>query len=103
MPGIEIETCDSLPPGDDLDGLLAQYYDLIVQRMRHMGFEIDPAAPQSALAEFRANADAYLPPNGCLVVARDADGRLVGCGMLKRLDRETGELKRVFVVDAARG
>jgi len=68
-----------------------------------MGFEIDLAAPQSALAEFWANSSDYLPPNGCLVVARDDAGRIVGCGMLKRLDQDTGELKRVFVTDLARG
>ncbi len=27
----------------------------------------------------------------------------MGCGMMKRLDDETGELKRVFVTEAARG
>lgn len=103
MKSFQIERCDSLPPRDDLNGILTQYYDLIVVRMRAMGFEIGPEAPRSALAEFWANPEDYLPPNGCLVLARDNAGGVIGCGMLKRLDPETGELKRVFVTEAARG
>lgn len=43
-----------------------------------------------------------LPPHGHFVVARLA-GRPVGCGALKRLDGETGEIKRVWTAEAARG
>jgi len=103
MKNIEIELCDNLPPKDELNGILAQYYELIVQRMRSMGFDIDLAAPQSALAEFWDNSGDYLPPKGCLVVARKSTGEIVGCGMMKRVDQFTGELKRVFVTENARG
>lgn len=103
MGKIDIELCKTLPPRDALDGLLSQYYDLIVVRMRAIGLELDPAAPKSALAEFWENSQDYLPPNGCLVVARAGSGDFVGCGMLKRLDQDTGELKRVFVTQSARG
>lgn len=103
MKGIEIEVCRSLPPRDELNGILSQYYEIIVRRMRDMGFDIDLSAPRSALAEFWANSHDYLPPNGCLVIARSDAGEIVGCGMMKRLDRDTGELKRVFVTEKARG
>ncbi|UWQ89423.1 GNAT family N-acetyltransferase [Rhodobacteraceae bacterium M382] len=103
MTDIQIEICDRMPPKEALNGLLAQYYGLIVQRMRSIGEEIDPNTPKSALAEFWENADDYLPPRGCLVLARDDQGTLIGCGMLKCLDAETGELKRLFVTEAARG
>lgn len=103
MQNIEIVLCDSLPPKNELNSILTQYYELIVKRMRDMGFEIDLAARKSALAEFWANANDYLPPNGCLVVARNDAGHIVGCGMMKRLDQDTGELKRVFVAELARG
>lgn len=103
MENIEIELCKSLPSRDELNGILSQYYELIVQRMRGMGFDIDLAAPQSALAEFWANSGDYLPPKGCLVIARKDTGEIVGCGMMKRLDQHTGELKRVFVTERARG
>jgi len=103
MSTIALTSCESLPPKNELDAILGQYYDLIMLRMNEIGLELDPAAPKSALAEFWAHADDYLPPNGCFIVARDAKGRMVGCGMLKRLDAQTGELKRVFVAESARG
>ncbi|WP_298848245.1 GNAT family N-acetyltransferase [uncultured Ruegeria sp.] len=92
-----------MPPISELNVILEQYYALIAQRMQDMGFELDSAAPQSALAEFWANTDSYMPPNGCLIVARQRDGEMVGCGMMKRFDQQTGELKRVFVTEKARG
>lgn len=103
MQNIKIETCEQLPAKDELNNILSQYYELVVQRMRAMGFDIDPAAPQSALAEFWENSDDYLPPKGCLVVARTQGGEIVGCGMMKCLGPDTGELKRVFVTEEARG
>ena len=103
MKRIEIEHCRTLPPKDQLKGILAQYYALIVDRMRGMGFEIPLEAPQSALAEFWENAEDYLPPEGCLLIAKDEAGTIVGCGMMKRLEDDTGELKRVFVTESARG
>ena len=99
----KIELCTTLPPGDDLDRILSRFYELAVRRMRDIGIEMDPAAPESALAEFRAHPDDYLPPKGCLAVARDDTGAIVGCGMMKSLDRHTGELKRDFVTESARG
>lgn len=103
MPDIQIEICSQMPPKEALNDLLGQYYALIIERMHAMGEEIDPDAPRSAMAEFWAKSDDYLPPNGCLVVAWNADGVMVGCGMLKCLDATTGELKRLFVTQAARG
>jgi DNA-binding MarR family transcriptional regulator/predicted GNAT family N-acyltransferase len=43
-----------------------------------------------------------LPPSGAFVVAR-LDGEAVGCGGLKTLDAETGEIKRVWTAASARG
>lgn len=103
MAAFNIEVCTSLPSKEELNGILAQYYALIVQRMQEMGFDLDPAAPQSALAEFWAHSGDYLPPQGCLVLARNPSGHIIGCGMMKRFDAQTGELKRVFVTEAARG
>jgi ribosomal protein S18 acetylase RimI-like enzyme len=43
-----------------------------------------------------------LPPAGCFIVAR-LDGEPVGCGGLKTLDAQTGEIKRVWTARSARG
>lgn len=101
--GIDIATCDRLPPKAQLDEILAEYYHTVVTRLRAAGVPVEPSVPQSALEEFWAYRDDYLPPNGCMVIARDAAGEVVDCGMMKRFDAETRELKRLFVRETARG
>jgi N-acetylglutamate synthase-like GNAT family acetyltransferase len=43
-----------------------------------------------------------VPPHGYLVLAR-LDGEAVGCGALKRLSDDVGEIKRVWCGSAVRG
>jgi len=61
---------------------------------RYPGFDPDlgPSADPSELG----------PPGGAWVVAY-LDGRPVGCGGLKGVDGETGEIRRVFLDSRARG
>jgi DNA-binding MarR family transcriptional regulator/GNAT superfamily N-acetyltransferase len=42
------------------------------------------------------------PPNGFFVLAR-IDGRAVGCGGLRRIDKRVGEIKRMWTAPEARG
>ena len=56
----------------------------------------DPANDLSAPAEDLA------PPAGLFVVAR-LRGEPIGCGALKRIDANTGEIKRVWTAPTARG
>ena len=49
-----------------------------------------------------ARVDDMIPPTGLFVIAR-LDGDAVGCGGLKRVDKATGEIKRVWTAPAARG
>jgi GNAT superfamily N-acetyltransferase len=72
---------------------LAQYFSELARRFE-AGF--DPARSISA------NADELTPPTGVFVVAR-LGGRPVGCGALKRKDRRTGEIKRMWVSSDTRG
>jgi GNAT superfamily N-acetyltransferase len=46
--------------------------------------------------------DQLVPPHGAWVVVR-RDGVPVGCAGIKRLDDETGEVKRVYLAPEARG
>ncbi|UWQ18479.1 GNAT family N-acetyltransferase [Jannaschia sp. M317] len=100
---IDVTLCSDLPDQGALNEILKDYYRLAVARMQAMGIDVDPAAPTSALAEFWQNATDYLSPRGCLAIARTDAGELVGCGMMKRLDSETGEMKRLYVSDRVRG
>jgi len=52
--------------------------------------------------ELAALPGVYEPPDGALVIAREADVAL-GCVGLKRLDGDSCEMKRMFVAPMARG
>ncbi len=53
-------------------------------------------------ADHSAHAKDMRPPSGLFVIAR-LDGDAVGCGGFKRLDKTTGEIKRVWTAPSARG
>jgi len=72
---------------------LAQYFAELAARF-DAGF--DSGADRSASPEELA------PPKGAFLIAR-LDGRPVGCGALKTLDAETGEIKRLWTAPSARG
>lgn len=57
---------------------------------------------QDIARELRELEREYGPPTGALLLAR-ADGRTAGCVALRRLAPGIGELKRLYVVPAARG
>jgi GNAT superfamily N-acetyltransferase len=45
----------------------------------------------------------FVEPDGIFLVMRDDEGIAVACGGVARFDPERGELKRMYVVPAARG
>lgn len=49
----------------------------------------DSGAASFAAADVRADGGSFL-------LARDGDGALLGCGALRRIDRSTGEIKRMY-------
>jgi DNA-binding MarR family transcriptional regulator/RimJ/RimL family protein N-acetyltransferase len=55
-----------------------------------------------AHADDSARAGEMTPPSGLFVVAR-LEGDVVGCGGLKRWDKTTGGIKRVWTAPSARG
>lgn len=42
-------------------------------------------------------------PRACFALARDAQGRALGCGALRPLSADTGEVKRMFARPGTRG
>ena len=48
-------------------------------------------------------ASMFVPPDGVFLVVRDDDGAAVACGGICRFDETRAELKRMYVLPAARG
>jgi GNAT superfamily N-acetyltransferase len=86
---IALEAPDSAEAG----WCLEQYYAELATRFE-AGF--DPQAGNTF------DPAEMIPPNGYLVIAR-MRGKAVGCGALKLLAPELGEVKRVWIAPAARG
>lgn len=54
-------------------------------------------------AEIRNLPTPYAPPDGSLIGAQASDGRYVGCIAIRRLDDQSCEVKRLFVLPETRG
>lgn len=97
---IELSAPAKIHDRDSLYSLLFAYYSGILPQLAAVG---GPAyAPDAMLSGLWDDIDAYLPPNGAVILAHD-DGDLVGCGFLKRIRPDAGELKRLYVHPKLRG
>jgi putative acetyltransferase len=72
--------------------LFREYADAIGVNLEYQGFT----------AELAALPSPYTPPHGTLLIAQ-IDAETAGCVALRRLDDETGEMKRLYVRPAFRG
>jgi len=80
------------PVSDPAGAALGEYYAELGRRFPE-GFVPDPA---------HQGADALRAPSGAFVVAT-SDGAPVACGGVRRFDRTTGEIKRMWVASSWRG
>lgn len=58
---------------------------------------------QDVEAELATLPGKYAPPGGAILLARDADGRAVGCVALRPLAEEDCEMKRLYALPKTRG
>lgn len=98
---ISITAQTVLPDRRSFEPMMADYYTLMVGKFRTAG---GPEVATDGLVDgVWQDIDAYLPPNGQLVLAHEADGTLVGCGFLKKIRDDAGELKRLYVLPRMQG
>ena len=88
-----VKVAAEAPDTADARLCLSTYFSELAARFE-TGF--DAGADDSARVEDMA------PPSGLFVIAR-LDGDAVGCGGFKRVDKATGEIKRVWTAPSARG
>ncbi len=89
MPEVRTIPADSADALALVDGMLAALLETYGS--------FDHGAGPSAVPED------FSPPGGCFLALYDDDGTPLAGGGIKRLDAETGELKRMFVVPEAQG
>lgn len=88
-----VEVRMEAPNSVDARWCLDEYFRELAERFE-TGFDPTKSNP--------AHDEGMIPPAGCFVVAR-LDGCAVGCGALKRSDKTTGEIKRMWTAPSARG
>ena len=88
----DVEVRNERADGDAGRRLLAGF----VAEIRRLYPDWDPSRPP------RSSPEDLAPPGGSFVVVY-VDGEPAGCGGLKRLDAETGEVKRLYVAPEFRG
>jgi DNA-binding MarR family transcriptional regulator/predicted N-acetyltransferase YhbS len=88
-----VEVAAEAPDSADARRCLDAYFRELAARFEE-GFD--------AAADDSARVEDMTPPSGLFVIAR-LDGEAVGCGGFKRVDKATGEIKRVWTAPSARG
>jgi GNAT superfamily N-acetyltransferase len=88
-----VEVSSEAPNSVDARWCLDEYVRELAARFE-TGFDTAKSNP--------ARDEEMIPPAGLFVVAR-LDGYPIGCGALKRKNRTTGEIKRMWTASSARG
>jgi putative acetyltransferase len=70
--------------------------------IQELNAELSGAYPQPGANHFSLDADEVAPGRGAFLIVR-REGVPVGCGALRLIDDDTGELKRMYVSPTVRG
>ncbi|WP_294230369.1 GNAT family N-acetyltransferase [uncultured Shimia sp.] len=95
------EFVSALPDPDAFETLMLEYYTIMASKLS------DAGGPQLSAADLARDTLTHmqelLPPDGRTLLAHDEAGRLIGCGVLRKVRPNAAELKRMFVRPEAQG
>jgi GNAT superfamily N-acetyltransferase len=98
---IKFEFVPKIPDPLAFENLMLEYYQVMVGKLVEAG---GPAYPADDLvADTMAHLDDLLPPLGRTLLATNADGTILGCGVIRKIRPNAVELKRMYVRPAAQG
>ena len=84
-----------------LEELLAQYTDNVRRALIDSGLlVVDSSEAQNLNDDYLSSL--HNPPEGCMMLAT-SDGEPAGCVMMRRIDDDACEMKRLYVREAHRG
>ena len=96
-----LEFVETLPDTAALRSLLAEYLRDILPKFEALsGITVDP---EHMAAQTVEDPTELLPPRHRLLLAYDGKNRLAGCGSIRRIRDDAGEMKRMFVKKEHRG
>jgi GNAT superfamily N-acetyltransferase len=97
----EVAFANEIKDLPEFRNLLADYFKVVLKSFEAAGGPV--LSPEEMADSTIDHIDEMLPPDGRLVLARSHDGRLVGCGALRRIRPDAVEMKRMFVRPEAQG
>ncbi len=98
---VSLEFVPEIPDRDAFSALMRAYYGPILKVFEAAGGPVLDV--EDMVADTLAHLDEMLPPEGRTLLATDPDGRLVGCGVIRRIRPDAAEFKRMFVLPEMRG
>ena len=91
----------ALPDPEAFQELMEEYYAIILDKLVAAGGPLK--SPRDLARDTIAHMDDLMPPDGRTLLATDEHGRLMGCGVIRKIRPNAAELKRMYVRPEARG
>ena len=98
---IDLKFVSAIPDQAAFEELLTEFFEEMIEKLVNIGGPSLP--PDEAAAKTISTMELILPPRGRTLLATDDEGRLLGCGVLRRVGSHAAEMKHMFVRSKARG
>ena len=98
---VDVSFVDEVEDLPAFRNLLKDYYRIVLRAFEAAGGPV--LSPEELAESSLEHLDEMLPPLGRLALARGENGRLLGCGTLRRIRPDAVEMKRMFVRPEAQG